>query len=706
MIRFCCLLLALSLSLVTWAQNQSLSLQDIVSPRLFPQSLAQLAWMGDTDRYAYVDGNSLMTGGPQQKPQARLSLTDLAKALGREIKRFPRITWEDGHTFSLLEGNERWRYDLETGKALLLAAQIEGAAHVEPSPAGHLAFVYGYNLYVCDSGTVAPYAITFDGDRQIVYGEPAHRVEFGIRNGSYWSPDGQKLAFYRIDQSMVTDYPIVKYDTDPARHAPVKYPMAGDKSHQATVGVFEVATRRMFYLQTGLPADQYLTNIAWSPDGRHIYIAVVNRDQNHMKLNVYDAATGRYLRTLFEEKHEKYVEPEHGPAFLPGQPDEFLWYSERDGYNHLYHYRTDGQLIGQVTKGEWEVTGLLGFGEGNKQIYIEATAESPLERHAYAVKMTNGKMERLTGPTGMHQAQLSKSANYLLDSYSSLKTPGTSLLLATKKAQTFDTLLVAADPLKNYRLGKVEQFSLQAADGTDLYCRMVKPVDFDPAKKYPVMIYVYGGPHVQLVQDTWQRGNSLFFQYMAAQGYVVFTLDNRGSAYRGLAFEQAIFLQMGTQEIEDQMVGVEFLKGQAFVDPDRIGVHGWSYGGFMASSLMLRKPGVFKVAVAGGPVIDWRMYEIMYGERYMDTPQQNPEGYATARVSDYVKNLDGRLLVIHGLLDSTVVPQHSSLLLQKAMEAGKYIDYYPYPNHEHNVRGPERAHLLGVISRYFEDFLK
>lgn len=701
------LVLAISLSVPAFAQDQSLSLEDAVSPRLSPQSLSQLNWRGDTDQYAYTDGTTLMGGAPMQAPQALLSLVQLGESLGKELKRFPSLSWDNSHTFSFFEGETRWKYDLNTGKAVQLAVHLADAENVEVSPAGHLAFTHRYNLYLCDSGTVVPYAITFDGDRQIVYGEPAHRNEFGIRNGSYWSPNGQQLAFYRIDQSMVTDYPIVQYDTKPARYTPAKYPMAGDKSHHATVGIYDLATRKTLYLQTGLPAEQYLTNLTWSPDGKQLYIAVINRDQNHMELRVYETATGKYLRTLFEEKNEKYVEPEHGPLFFPGQPEEFLWFSERDGYNHLYHYRTDGSLIGQVTQGDWEVIELLGFGPDNKQLFISATAESPVERHAYAVKVSNGKITRLTESNGMHQTELSPSASYLLDSYNNLKTPGISLLRATKKGQAPDTLLIAEDPLSTYQLGKVELFSLQAEDGTELHCRMVKPVDFDPAKKYPVMIYVYGGPHVQLVRDTWQQGSgALFDQYMAQRGYVVFTLDNRGSAYRGRDFEQAIFRQMGTLEMEDQLVGVAFLKGQSFVDSERIGVYGWSYGGFMTTSLMLRNPGVFKAAVAGGPVIDWRMYEVMYGERYMDTPQQNPEGYETAKVLNYVKNLDGKLLVIHGLLDATVVPEHTALLLEKAVQEGKYIDYYPYPNHEHNVRGPERAHLFGVISRYFDENLK
>lgn len=708
MIRSFCLLLLLicySISTVS-AQDKLLTLDDLVSPRFRPTAMNQLGWKGDSDQYTFVENNLLMVADSETPARSILSLEKLNESLPVQLNRFPTVTWKDAQTLLFNSGPQRWLYKLDTGESQLLSVSASGAANIEYSPAGHTAYTRGYNLYICESGSKQAQPITEDGDRQIVYGEPAHRVEFGIRNGSYWSPDGNQLAFYRIDQSMVTDYPIVKPDTKPARYAPVKYPMAGEKSHHATIGVYNMISRKTVYLKTGTPADQYLTNITWSLDGTHMYVAVVNRDQNHVKLNEYEVASGEFIRTLFEEHHEKYVEPEHGPIFIPGDSGSFLWFSERDGFNHLYQYHADGTLEGQITSGKWDITEFLGFDEKAKRIFYTGTGDAPTESHVFSTKLSNGKTTRITPIHGVHTPLLSKSGNFLLDTYTNLNTPKMTLLIENKKGEILDTLHNAPDPLADYRLGKVELFSIQAKDRTELHCRMIKPINFDPAKKYPVMIYVYGGPHVQLVQDKWIGGGSIFNQYMAQKGYVVFTLDNRGSAHRGIDFEQAVFRQLGTLEMEDQLTGVEFLKRQSFVDDDRIGVYGWSYGGFMSTSLMLRHPGIFKTAVAGGPVIDWKYYEVMYGERYMDTPQQNPEGYQTAALVNYVKNLDGRLLVIQGLQDSTVVPQHSNDLLHKAVEERKFIDYYAYPNHEHNVRGPERAHLYGLISRYFDDFLK
>ncbi|MEZ4827002.1 MAG: DPP IV N-terminal domain-containing protein [Bacteroidia bacterium] len=512
------------------------------------------------------------------------------------------------------------------------------------------------------------------------------------------------MAFYRIDQSMVTDYPLVDYSTVPATPTPEKYPMAGGKSHEALVGIYDLSTRKTIYLQTGEPAEQYLTNISWSPDEKSVYIAIVNRDQNHMWLNRYAASTGEKEATLFEETSEKYIEPEEGPIFIPGKNEEFLWYSKRDGFKHLYLYQTNGNLIRQITKGKWEVTGLLGFADNGSTLVYQSTEISPLEKHIFTLDLTKGKKNQLTKEKGVHNASLNGSGEYILDLWSNLQTPSQSEILDLKGKQQ-KKIYTASNPQSNYKPTEIEVFSLKAGDGTDLFCRLIKPADFDPSKKYPVMVYVYGGPHVQLVDYSWQGKADLFMLYMAQQGFVVFTLDNRGTPYRGLEFEQATYRRLGTVEMEDQLEGVSYLRRQTFVDTERIGVFGWSFGGFMTTSLMLRKPGVFKVGVAGGPVVDWKMYEVMYTERYMDTPEQNPEGYEAASLLNYTDRLQGRLLILHGLQDPTVVPQHSMMLLKKFVDNGKDIDFFLYPGHAHNVRGIDRAQMYEKISRYFMEHL-
>ncbi len=425
-----------------------------------------------------------------------------------------------------------------------------------------------------------------------------------------------------------------------------------------------------------------------------------------MKLNAYDVATGSFIKTLFEERDDKYVEPEHGMYFVNSNPDQFLWMSERDGYDHLYLYDVTGKMIKQLTKGEWVVTDFLGYDINGTKAYFIGTKESPLERQVYTVSLKSGDITKLSSGKGTHKAVFSNDKRYFIDLYSSFtEDVCRRYSLVSAKGKALDIILDVPDPVKDYNLGETSLLTLKSSDNKDLYCRLIKPSNFDPAKKYPLFIYVYGGPHAQLVTDSWLAGGGLFLNLIAQRGYVVFTLDNRGSANRGRDFEQAIFRDIGTVETEDQMKGVEYLKSLDYVDQDRIGVDGWSYGGFMTISLLTRYPDVFKVGAAGGPVIDWKYYEVMYGERYMDTPQDNPDGYENSSLLNRAKDLNSKLLIIHGTVDPTVVWQNSLDFIKRCVEEGVQLDYFVYPGHEHNVRGKDRAHLYKKIFNYFEDYL-
>jgi len=471
------------------------------------------------------------------------------------------------------------------------------------------------------------------------------------------------------------------------------------------VGVIDPSTQKKIFLKTGLPADQYLTNITWSPDEKYIYIQVLNRAQNHMKLNQYDASTGDFVKTLFEEENEDYLEPQHPLYFLKTKPDQFIYQSQKDGYNHLYLYDTSGKLIKQLTKGKWVVTEFIGSDSKDTKAFYISTAVSPLERHIYSVNLASGKIVQISSVEGTHAADVSDDGKYVLDNYSST-TIAREYVLETSEGKLLQTLQKNSNPLKDHKMPAMSIFTIKAKDSTDLYCRLIKPTDFDPAKKYPVIVYVYGGPHDQMITDSWLGGTGMFLHYLATKGYVVFTLDNHGSANRGLAFEQATFRNLGTIELEDQMLGVDYLKKLPFVDTSRIGVHGWSYGGFMTVSLMLKQSNTFKVAVAGGPVIDWKFYEVMYGERYMDTPDENPLGYDNANLLNYAKNLKGKLLIIHGTADPTVVWQNSLSFVRKCIDEGVQLDYFVYPEQEHNMTGKDRVHLNHKIENYFNDYLK
>lgn len=542
----------------------------------------------------------------------------------------------------------------------------------------------------------------------IVLGESVHRNEFGINGGLFWSPEESRLAFYRMDQSMVVDYPLVNTKAREAEVRNIKYPMAGMKSHEVTVGVWDTHKEKLIYLDTRRDTsvherEMYLTNIAWSPDEKYIFIAKINREQNHMWLEQYDAITGAFVKVLFEETNPRYVEPCEPMVFTP-KGDQFLWFSMRDGYKHLYLYNLDGSLVKQVTKGEYEVEGFVKFDKKGENIVIYANKDNLAGSAAYKVNIKKGTMTALTPTEGTHFVVVGEKM--LVDVWSSVNTPAQADI-RDMNGKLVKTLYVSENPLKEYAMPEVKLGTIKAADGkTDLYYRLITPPNMEQGKKYPTLVYVYGGPHSQLVTDSWLGGGNLYFMFLAQQGYVVYTLDNRGTDNRGFEFESCTHRHLGEIEMADQMEGVKFLKSLPYVDQDRMGVEGWSFGGFMTITMKLAHPEVFKVGCAGGPVIDWKWYEIMYGERYMDTPQENPEGYEANSLLNKAKDLEGRLLVIHGAEDNTVVWQHSLEFIERCINNLKQVDYFVYPHHEHNVRGRERTHLYNKMFQYYEDFLK
>ena len=569
------------------------------------------------------------------------------------------------------------------------------------------AYVEDNQLYVVD-GEGKKHQLSTDGSRDIVYGHSVHRNEFGIRKGTFWSPKGNRLAFYRMDQSMVTDYPQVDIFPRSATYEPDKYPMAGMTSHKVTVGVYDVKTEKTIYLQAGDPTDRYFTNIAWSPDEKTIYMFELNRKQNDCRLVSYDAESGEKIAELYHETSDKYVEPQNPIQFLPWDETKFIMQSQKDGYNHLYLFDVSGKELKQITSGKWVVLNVVGFNTKTKSILILSNEAHPMNSNLYTVNIKNGKRRLMGKGIGVVQsAQPSASGQMVALKLSSYNHPRFIDIINTNGMGKVTDLLDAEDPWKEYQQPIYESGSIKAADGTtDLYFRMVKPHDFDINKKYPTVIYVYGGPHAHNVDASWHYASRSWETYMAQKGYIVFILDNRGSENRGRDFEQATFHQLGQIEMQDQMTGVEYLKKQPYVDMNRLGVHGWSFGGFMTISLMTNYPGIFKVGVAGGPVIDWKWYEVMYGERYMGTPQDNPDGYAKTSLIDKAKNLKGKLQMITGYNDNTVVPQHCLSFLDACIKAGTQPDFFAYPGEEHNMRGHASVHLHERITQYFEDFLK
>ncbi|HEX8517458.1 MAG TPA: DPP IV N-terminal domain-containing protein [Bacteroidia bacterium] len=697
---------------VSISQEKLLTMEEAVVKQkttLAPARLKQLGWIRNTDNYFYIDtknSEDVLISGSAGSDNLKdvLTLSKLNEALGvnseTALKTFPLIRWKNESQFTFEADKKLMQYDLQSKKATTITQrdfldQAENKDIAEKT--GHIAYNVRNNLMIFDGKNQL--IVTNELNENIISGRSVHREEFGITKGTFWSPNGTLLAYYRMDQTMVADYPIIDWTANPAENKNIKYPMAGGKSHEVTVGIYNVNSGQTVFIKTGEPKEQYLTNIAWSPDEQHVYIAVLNRAQDHMWLNSYSTVTGLFEKTLFEEKHDKYVHPMHPLVFLPKEPGQFIWQSERDGFNHLYLYEVSGKLIKQLTKGNWIVTDLAGFDPKGNVLY-SSTTESGITRNFYSLDIRKGTSTKLTTLEGTHTITLNTKGTYFLDHYQSTETPRAVYLKSTN-GKSSKTIFNAPNPLKDYKLAPMSIFRLKSESRDDLYCRLFKPVDFDSTKKYPVIVYLYNGPGVQMINNTWNGGGDLWFQYMAQRGYVVFTLDGRGSANRGLAFEQAIFRHAGLNEMKDQMVGIDYLKSQKYVDASRMGLFGWSYGGFMTTSIMTRYPDIFKAAVAGGPVIDWSFYEVMYTERYMDTPGENPEGYKESRTINYVDNLKGKLMLIHGTQDPVVVWQHSIMFIKECIDKKKQVDYFVYPGHEHNVLGKDREHLYQKVTDYF-----
>ncbi|MBR7011862.1 MAG: DPP IV N-terminal domain-containing protein [Muribaculaceae bacterium] len=719
--RHCLALLLMALVMLPVVAQQQFTLEDLnFGGKNYRNMIAKnrsLMWWGD--QLIRKSGDTCWTVNVANGKEKVLFTTDkLNKRAGLtadslQVAMIESFPYADQPLVMAWSDTERLLVNFKTGKVVWHQPTDFAVQAMEWNKKSRVtAFVKDDNLFVTD-GEGNTRQVTTDGSRDLVYGQSVHRNEFGIEGGLFWNPQGTRLAFYRMDQSMVTDYPLINVpELDDstqviATPAPEKYPMAGQTSHLVTVGVLDVVTGDTVYLKAGDPTDRYFSNISWNPDGNIVYVMEGNRDQNVVDLVAYDAVTGNRVASIYHEAHPKYVEPQHPITFLPWDKEKFIMWSEKDGYNHLYLYDVNGRQVKQLTSGSWVVMDMLGFDAERQSVIISANAESPIQQNLYRVDVSTGKMTRIDeGGRGWHTGRLSASGHYLIDNYQEPDVPRNIAIVDTRKNTQF-RYFTAPDPWQGYTVPEYRCGTIKAADdSTDLYYRMVMPVDFDPAKKYPTVVYVYGGPHAHNVDARWHYGSRSWETYMAQRGYLLFILDNRGSENRGRDFEQATFRHLGQVEMQDQMRGVDFLRTLNYVDTARLGVHGWSFGGFMTISLMTNYPDVFKVGVAGGPVIDWKWYEVMYGERYMDTPQTNPEGYEQTSLLSKAANLKGRLQIIIGLNDPTVVPQHAYSFLKACIAAGTQPDFYVYPGQGHNMMGHQSVHLHERITRYFDDYLK
>lgn len=695
------------IAFATQAQLKKITLEDGVlqqGRKFGADRMTGFQWIPDTNKYVYYKDSwtTMVMGGQGPIATETPTLADINKALGTQLKNFFGAQWLDAHTILVAEGSKYYTYSVasKTGKKVQEVAENAENQTLDKAKQ-NLAFTEGNNLYFSDKNN-KKVTVTNNSDKNIVSGQTISRNEFGISGGIFWSPKSSYLAFYQKDESNVADYPLLDINETPGKLVSIKYPMIGQKSEKPRVGIYSLATGKTVFIAPKYnDPEGYLTNLSWTPDEKYILIAELNRAQNDMHLNVYEAETGNFVRTILNETNPNWVEPEHDAYFPNAASNNFIWFSEKDGFHNLYYYSIDGKLIRQLTANKFPAREIVGSNPAGTEIYFKATGENGTNMLVYKVDL-KGKQTLITKDMGVHNVAISTDGNWIFDEYSNHTTPSKSVLY-DKKGKAV-TLLESKNKYDGYEMGTAEIKTIKAADGTtDLYTRLIKPSNFDPSKKYPVLVYVYGGPHAQMITNSYLDGANLWMYWMAEQGYLVFTVDNRGSDNRGFAFESVIHGRVGVNEIEDQIKGVDYLKSLPYVDGNRLAVHGWSFGGFMTTSLMLRKPDTFKVGVAGGPVTDWKYYEVMYGERYMDTPSENQKGFDEASTLNYVKDLKGKLLLIHGTSDDVVVMQQNFALIKKFVEAQKQIDFFAYPMHKHNVLGKDREHLMTKVLNYIID---
>ncbi len=666
--------------------------------------LTGFQWIPNTTKYVYYPETwtkMMIASTTNAKAIELVTLVDVNTALGTKLKNFFGTEWLDANTILVSENGKYYTYSLDSKTGKIFQETSETAENQTFDKAKqNLAYTEENNLYFFTKNK-EKVAVTANTDKNIVSGQTISRSEFGINGGIFWSPKSSYLAFYQKDETDVADYPLLDINETPGKLVSIKYPMIGQKSEKPKVGIYNLATGKTFFIAPRNNQDDYLTNLSWSPDEKYILIAELNRGQNDMCLNVYDANSGKFIKTILNETNTAWVEPEHDAYFPNSKSNNFIWFSEKEGFQNLYYYTIEGKLIKQLTNNKFPAREIIGSNPAGTEIYYKATGENGSNMLVYKVD-SKGKQTLITKDQGVHNVVVSADGNWFFDEFSNHSTPSKSVLYDKKLKAT--TLLVSKNKYEGYEMGSADIKTIKAGDGTtDLFTRLIKPSNFDPTKKYPVLVYVYGGPHAQMITNSYLDGANLWMYWMAEQGYLVFTVDNRGSDNRGFAFESVIHGKLGVNEMDDQLKGVDYLKSLPYVDGNRLAVHGWSFGGFMTTSLMLRKPDAFKVGVAGGPVTDWKWYEVMYGERYMDTPAENQKGFDESNTLNYVKDLKGKLLLIHGTSDDTVVMQHNLALTKKFIEAGKQVDFFPYPMAKHNVFGKDRVHLMTKVLNYVID---
>ena len=718
-------LLCLSTALL-FAQNdkKELTLNDIFNSAKFAgKTVNGVHWLKDGAHYSYYERdtsakvtNIFIYGVKEKSSRLLVSTASLKLNDGDPPFRFTTYQWspdekqilfisappEREYLSRLTPAGNIFLYDISSKTFRRLTAVNEPQYNVKFSPDGNdIGFVRENNIYILDIASGAEHRLTTDGAEHVINGkfDWVYEEEFEISDGWQWSPDSKHIAFWRLDENRVPEYTLTEWDSLHLKLIPMRYPKAGEANSIVKIGVADVQSSSIQWMDIGTNDDIYIPRIQWTRDPDVLSIQRMNRGQDSLELLFADISSGK-TKTILTETDDKWVEVSNDLTFLSN--GKFIWPSERDGYRHLYLYNDDGTLLNQITRGTWEVDSYYGVDEKSGVIYYSSTEVSPLERYIYKIQLDGKKKTRLTATPGSHAANFSPSYKYFLDTYSDVSTPP-KIFLVSKDG---DLLSVIEDnpipALHDVQLGKTTFLSITTSDGIQLNASIVKPADFDSTKKYPVLVYTYGGPGSQVVRNMWERTpDVLWYSLLGQHGYLIFMVDNRGTGARGKEFKTTGYRNFGKWEVNDQVEGAKYLSSLQYVDKNRIGIWGWSYGGYLSSMVILNGADYFKTAIAVAPVTSWRYYDDIYTERYMGTPQNNPAGYVESSPITHASKLKGKFLLIHGTSDDNVHFQNTANFVSALEKANKQFSMMFYPDKNHGIYGGlTRLHLYTLMTNF------
>ncbi len=698
--------------------RKPVTIEAVVSARRVTDTPASLAWAPDGKRFVYLEDGSVRLYEIPGRGERVLVSTEALRAAAVKGPPPGTFTWQNrgvrearlqwapsGDWILASEGGDLFRIEVESGKWRQLTNTAGAERDPKLSPDGRrVSFRRGHDLYALEIDSGQLMRLTTDGSATLLNGELdwVYPEELDLGTAHWWSPDSRHIAYLQFDVSREPLYPHADLLGPRPTYEPQRYPKAGDPNAEVRVGVVPAEGGATRWMDLGDARDSLIARLRWQPDSQAVWVQRLNRVQNRLDL-VAAGIAGGAARLILRETDAAWVNVADDLRFLKST-NQFLWSSERDGFRHLYLYSMDGKQTTRLTKGGWETAGVAAVDEAARQVFYLSTEHSPLERNLYRIDFRGRGRKRLTAAAGVRSISMGPTAEYYLDSWSSLTEPPRTTVHSRDGAERAVLRPPDRKPLDEYEIRPTEMVEVKAQDGALLYARLVKPAGFDPNRKYPAVVMVYGGPHTQTVRNAWP--GLTIDQALAHRGFVVWQLDNRGSAGRGHRWESALYRRLGARELEDQVRGVEHLVSMGFVDPRRVGIHGSSYGGYMTLYALLHAPGTFRAGVSHAPVTDWRLYDTIYTERYLGLPAENEEGYRLSSLVHFADRLEGKLLLTHNLEDDNVHFQNSVQMMDALERAGKQFETRLYPLKTHGVTGLARRHMLEALAAFFEEHLK